>query len=92
MFNDFHTRDRLMMRSPRLWPCHPFLPLIRKRPDGGLDLGVMVDASFWQPRPNPCVVRANLLLMPTDHEELLALPIDEFPSLEALLDAGWRVD
>jgi hypothetical protein len=92
VFDDLLIRDRTMMRSPKLWPCHPFLPLVRRRADGGLDLGVMVDAAVWSLSPRPCVVHANLLLMPSDREELLDLRIDEFPSLDALLDAGWRVD
>lgn len=88
------VRHQLMMAMPRLWPCHPFLPLVRQRDDGGLDLGILVDAG-WTPAfpfPQTTVVRANLLLLPESEDAFLALEREVFPTLAAVLDAGWRVD
>ena len=86
--------DRLhhehMIATPRSWPVFPVLPLARS--DRGLDLGVLVCCVCQDRQQVLTVIRANVLLLPPSVEELRKLPSEQFSSIDALLDAGWRVD
>ena len=90
----FRERCLAMMANPRLWPCYPILPLIRDQPSGFRDLGLMTNASIPGARFNVsnAVFLANMLFMPLNPKEFLELPREEYPNLDAILDAGWRVD
>jgi len=37
------VRNLLFLSTPRLWPVHPFLPLIRRKEGGEEDCGVLYD-------------------------------------------------
>ena len=37
-------RDMLFFANPHLWPCWPFLAVVRRHQDDGQELGVMYDA------------------------------------------------
>ena len=83
-----------MMANPRLWPCYPILPLVRDQPSGFRDLGLLTNLSIAGADFNVAnsVFLANMLFMPQNPKEFLKLPREEYPSFDAILDAGWRVD
>ena len=82
-----------MMAHPWRWPCRPLLPLVRRRPDGGLDLGVLVEGlTSQEPRLGTTVFCTNLLCFPMSEEQWQSLPKEAFDSLDDVLAAGWRVD
>src|SRR5262245_32815748 len=87
------ARQRLLPTNPSLWPCWPFLPLVR-RGEGGEELGVMFDArtvcglmGF-----SATVLITNLFLMPHNLAEILTLPREVFDTTDELLAANWRID
>ena len=67
------------------WPNWPLLPM-KKWEDGKLEVGLLLDGLL---PVRPIIYKANLYAQPS---EVLAAETIEFPSWEALLDAGWRVD
>ena len=83
-------KHRAMMANPQHWPCYPVLPLNRRRRDGGLDLGVLIDGV--DSLSEATVVRANLLCFPMTLTRLLEVSKEAFGSLDEVLAAGWRVD
>jgi hypothetical protein len=87
-------RDLRFLGDPTLWAWWPFLPLVRRRPDGGTDLGVLFDAEAVCDRSGyRCTVfLSNLVLLPRQLDQLLALPKEVFDTFEELVAAGWRVD
>jgi hypothetical protein len=87
-------RSVRFMADPTLWPVWPFLPLVRQRPDGGLELGVLFDAlhACGLPGFSATVWLTNLLGVPRRVADLLALPKQAFDSPEEVVAAGWRVD
>lgn len=87
-------RDLLFLATPKLWPTWPFLAVVRYRPDGDTDCGVLYDAYHVSDKTGyGCTVFVtNIFLMPTAEEELLALPKEVFDTVEELAEAGWVVD
>ena len=88
------SRDRtvLFLCTPALWPCWPFLPVVR-RTAAGEELGVVFDARTAQlTGRHATVYRCNLFLLPPTLDAFLALPREAFDSAEELADGGWRVD
>lgn len=86
-------RQRRMMLSPMDWPRWPVLPL--KRPEayndpGREDLGLLV---AWQGHLTT-VYFANLgeLGKGTFAEVFGKLPQRKYADVDAILDAGWKVD
>lgn len=85
-------RTILFLSMPALWPCWPFLPLVR-RANGFEELGVVFDASSaGLTGYSSMVVLTNLFLLPPDLNDFLALPKEVFDSADELADAQWRVD
>jgi hypothetical protein len=86
------ARTLLFLTTPPLWPCWPFLPMVR-RTNGTEERGVVFDARAaglggW----SATVVKTNLFLLPSTLEEFLTLPREVFDSADELADARWRVD
>lgn len=87
-------RDLLYFITPELWPLHPFLALVRYRPDGEMDCGILYDV---RDKPQLAEYRFTVLLtnifhLPKTEDEFLALPSERFENVEALAEAGWVVD
>jgi hypothetical protein len=84
-------RHLAMMQNPRRWPNWPVLPLINKasrtssNPFG--DEGLLIESG--EGKVLPIVYRTNLYLV---KDTLATCPRQEFPTLEAILAAGWEVD
>lgn len=82
-----------MMRHPERWPQSLVLPLRhRTRTDGdghGL-LGFMFED--YAKREAAPKVYVGLIFFRSMGLRLRDLPVEEFPSLEAVIAAGWRVD
>lgn len=87
------ARQRLILTSPDLWPCWPFLPVVRNTPTGQ-ELGVLFDARtvLGLMGFSATVLRTNLFFLPRTLAEILTLPREVFDTTEELLDRGWRVD
>ena len=89
------ARDRtvLFLTTPALWPCWPFLPVVR-RTGGREELGVVFDARSVCGRTgfSACVFLTNVFALPPAVDEFLALPREMHDSAEELFAAGWRVD
>ena len=91
-------RQLAMMQSPEEWPLYPYLPLTRETPTGGLpELGVLYDAKGG--RSLEGLQTTVFLVNVTDiggsiasEREFLAQARLAYPSFEAILDAGWRVN
>src|SRR5262249_61234519 len=87
------ARDLLYFATPSLWVAWPYLPLIRHRPGGGYDCGLLFDAmAAGLTGLSAAVFLCNLLLVPSTVEEFLALPREVFDTPEEIAAAGWRVD
>jgi hypothetical protein len=87
-------RNLLFFRHPKLWPQWPFLPVMRRRPGGEEEEGVVYDA---RGRCNKlgfaCTVfRVNYFLRPPIEEAILQLPHETYDTPEELFAAGWTVD
>ncbi len=87
------ARDLKVITSPPLWVAWPFLPLVRRTPDG-LELGVLFAArgAVGLTGYSACVFACNLFALPATLAALLALPRDVHDTAEELLAAGWRLD
>jgi len=87
-------RSVVFMATPTLWPLWPFLPLVRQRAGGVVELGVLFDAlhACGLPDFSATVWLTNLLGVPRRVADLLALPRQTFDSPEEVAEAGWRVD
>lgn len=88
------ARDRtvLFLTAPALWPCWPFLPVVRRTVDGE-ELGVVFDARTARLTGySATVFRCNLFALPPSLAAFLALPREVFDSAEELADGGWCVD
>src|SRR5262245_36953026 len=87
-------RDLTFFRHPRLWPTWPFLPVVRYKPDGEVECGVLYDCVTVARRPgySATVILTNIFLLPRTEDALLALPKEVFDSAEEIAAAGWRVD
>ena len=89
------SRDRtvLYLTNPALWPCWPFLPVVR-RTDRGEELGVVFDARSVCGRTgfSACVFFCNVFALPPTLDQFFALPREAFDSADELFDRGWWVD
>jgi hypothetical protein len=83
-----------LLADPSRWPAYPFLPLIRPRPRGDADVGILVDAlgAFGWPGFRATAFLDPLLDLPATPAGLRALPRETFDTLDELYAAGWRVD
>ena len=85
------TKKLLRNPNPRIWPHYPYLPMTKKmgyRPACHIDnpKGIVLAG-------NPTIVRlVNLFLLPDTLIEFLALPFEEYLSVEDLIRDGWLVD
>jgi hypothetical protein len=68
--------------------------VIRHRPDGELDYGVLYDAYHASGRTGftATIFLTNIFLLPAQLDEFLQLPREMFDTAEELALAGWRVD
>jgi len=88
-------RNLLFSSKPALWPVWPFLPVVRRKPgQEEVECGILYDQLSLANRPghSSTVYLANLLLLPSQEAEFLALPREVYDSPEEVYDAGWRVD
>ena len=88
-------RDLVLFRTPALWLCWPYLPVLRPHPSGeGKELGVLYDARRASGRYgySATVFLTNLFLVPPTEQELFALPRHVYDTVEELVDAGWTAD
>lgn len=87
-------RNLLYLSQPLLWPVYPFLPLVRRRPDGEQDLGLLFDlmGMYGIPGYAATVFLANLLIVPPKLKDFLTSPKEVFDTPEEVFEAGWRVD
>ena len=87
------TRTVLFVSTPALWPCWPFLPVVR-RTAGAEELGVVFDALSVCGRTgfSSAVFACNLFALPPTLDEFFALPREACDSADELFDRGWRVD
>jgi hypothetical protein len=88
------ARDRFFFQRPELWPEWPFLPVVRRRPGGEPDLGLLYDFAHTSGRTGfSCTVFVcNYFERPRTEEGLLALPRETFDTWEEVSRAGWSVD
>jgi hypothetical protein len=88
------ARNLFFYRTPEWWPAWPYLPLVRRKPDGTTELGVMYDFAHTSGRTGfgSTVFLCNLVLVPESEEELLALPKEVHDTFEEIAAAGWAVD
>ncbi len=87
-------RNLLFFTSPALWPIHPVLPLVRRRPGQEEEYGLLYDlkGAFGLLGYSATVWRCNVFLLPSTLEGFLALPKETYDTPEEIFDAGWRVD
>jgi hypothetical protein len=88
------ARDLFYFRSPERWTTWPYLPVVRHKPGGETDLGVLHDFAHTSGRTGfRCTVFVgNIFLLPQTEEGLLALPREVFDTFEEMSAAGWSVD
>ncbi len=87
-------RDLRFFRSPRLWRQWPFLPVVRRSPDGEVECGVLYDCWTVGRRGgySATIFLCNLFLLPRTEEAFLALPRETFDTPEEIAASGWRID
>jgi hypothetical protein len=88
-------RTMYFLGHPAEWPLWPFLPLVRRKPGvAEEELGVIFDALHCRGLAGlSCTVfLANLVLLPPQFEQFLALPHETFDTPEEVTEAGWAVD
>jgi hypothetical protein len=86
-------RDLHFMGDSSLWVTWPFLPLVRRHPDGRTDFGVLFDAPAINLTGYRCTVWfTNLFTIPRRLDQFLSLPKEVFDTFDELVAAGWRVD
>jgi hypothetical protein len=88
------ARDLRFFRTPRLWEHWPFLTVVRRKPGGEVECGVLYDCWTVAGRPGyrATVFLTNIFLLPRTEPEFLALPKETFDTVEEMAAAGWRVD
>lgn len=91
---DLQQLNLLYMSRPSLWPHWPFLPLIRQKPGGEKECGLLYDAFGLSGRTgfSASVLKCNLFCLPPTEERLLALPREVYDTPEEVFAAGWRTD
>jgi hypothetical protein len=87
-------RHLLFMTQPSLWPVWPLLPLIRRKPGGDQDEGLLYDVFHKNGRGgySATVWLCNLFLRPELESQFLALPKEVYDRIEEVYEAGWRID
>ena len=77
--------------SQRTWP---FLPLVRRRPGGATECGVLYDCWTVARRGglSATVFLTNLFLLSRTEEQFLALPRETYDTPDEVYAAGWRID
>lgn len=87
-------RDLLFFLTPELWELHPFLPLVRHKPQGEMDCGILYDNRRNSGASDGpfTVFLTNLFMLPSSEKELLTLPNELYPTIEDLALSGWVVD
>ena len=85
---------RLMMACPRLWPCWPYLPLVRRRPGRERELGLLFDAwgTVGLTGYAATVFLCNAFTLPHSFAAFLELPREVFDNADEVVAAGWRID
>jgi hypothetical protein len=88
------ARDHFFFLRPDLWPDWPFLPVVRRRPGGEQDLGLLYDFAHTSGRTGySCTIfLCNYFLRPDAEGGLLALPKETFDTWDEVSRAGWSVD
>jgi hypothetical protein len=88
------ARDLFFFRNPERWPAWPHLPVVRRKPGGEEDLGVLYDFAHTSGRTGfgSTVFLCNLVFVPDTEEQLLALPKEVYDTSEEVAAAGWSVD
>jgi hypothetical protein len=91
---EVRQRNLRFFTTPALWTLWPLLPLVRYRPDGQQDLGLLYDALSHRHLPghSATVFLGNVLLLPATEAEFLASPREVYDTPEEVYLAGWRVD
>ena len=88
------ARDLYFFRTPSAWETWPYFAVVRHRPDGEMDCGVLYDFTHSSRRTGyGCTVfLCNFFQVPDTEDELLALPKEVFNTFEEMTAAGWAVD
>ena len=88
------ARDLFFYRHPEHWPAWPYLPVVRRKPGGAMDLGVIYDFAHTSGRTGyRCTVfLCNVVFVPDTEEQLQSLPKEVFDAWEEVVAAGWAVD
>lgn len=89
------ARDLLYFATPRLWPQHPFLPIVRRFVGSDdCDCGVLYDAHSVSGLYglSATVFLTNLFQIPPTEAEFLALPKCVYDTVEEMAADGWTVD
>jgi hypothetical protein len=87
-------RNLLFLSRPDLWPTHPLLALVRRRPGQEEEYGVLYDLKgvYGLLGFSATVWLCNLFQLPPTLDQFLALPKETFDTPEEIVDAGWTVD
>ncbi len=88
------ARTVMILSSPALWPCWPFLPVTRRAAGAGGQLGVVADlyGLYGLTGYSATVFRCNLFRLPPTPGAFLALPREVYDCAEEVADSGWSVD
>ena len=89
------SRDLLFFATPRLWPQHPFLPIVRRPVEGDdCECGVLYDAvsASGLYGLSATVFLTNIFTLPPTEAEFLALPQCVYDTVEEMAADGWTVD
>ncbi len=83
-------RDLHFLSDPTLWTLWPFLPVVRRHPDGRTDYGVLFDAQrVCNLTDYRCTVwLTNLFTLPRHLDQFLALPREVYDTFDELVAAG----
>lgn len=96
--DSFETEDKLMMSTPSSWPSWPFLPLVRYTKGEKPELAFLFEhAHFYTPQHQKILVFLNEKLFDAEEataraDKLLSEPFECYVSVDAIYQAGWRVD
>jgi hypothetical protein len=87
-------RNLIFFRDPGRWPTWPYLPLVRRHPDGRVECGLLYDCRNTSGRYgfSATVFKGNLYTLPATEEEFLRLPREVFDTPDEIAAAGWTVD
>lgn len=72
------------------WPCGDFLP-VKKAPDPRKRYGITTTGIILRGK-GPMVILANLYDVIQDSSKISTAQSKTYPSFEALIEDGWRVD